>query len=423
MEEYFLIKGLRPLKGEVNINGAKNAALKSIAASILFEDNLNIENIPLVEDIYRMTELVKDLGAEILFKNRSLSVNASKINRTSFNEEIAKKIRASIVLTGPLLSRYKKITFPYPGGCIIGKRPIDLFLEGFKAMGAEISEEKGEFNITAQNLDGCDFTFRNVSVTGTETLMLAAVLANGKTTLKNSATEPEIPALANFLNKCGAKIIGAGTSTIEIVGTSGKLLKSKNQKIVTIPDRIEAGSFLIIGALLGDPLTVTNCNPEHLAVPIASLISMGAKIEIGKNWLKIAKTKRLKNIDIKTKEYPGFPTDLQAPFLVLMTQAEDNGMVFETVFEGRLNYIEELIRMGAKITSCDTHRAIVHGPTPLRGREIESTDIRAGLAFVVAGMIAKGESKVSNIYQIDRGYEKIEERLNNLGANIKRIRE
>lgn len=422
MENYFLIKGGEKLKGEVQINGAKNAALKSIAASILFQDSLTIENIPLVEDIYRMAELLKKLGAEISLNNRALKINSSQIKTSGLDKEIAKKIRASIVLTGPLLARYKKVSFPYPGGCVIGKRPIDLFLECWTMMGAKIRENENGLEVTSKNLKGCDFTFRNISVTGTETLMMTAVLAEGETILRNAAREPEIPALASFLNKCGAKISGAGTDVIKISGTNGKLLKSNSEKITTIPDRIEAGSFLVIGALLGNPIKITHCDPEHLSVPIAILKSAGVKIEQGKNWIQVSKPKTLKSVDILTKEYPGFPTDLQAPFLVMMTQSSGDSMVFETVFEGRLNYVEELVRMGAKATVCDTHRAIVHGPTPLHSRKIESTDIRAGLAFVIAGMIAKGESQISNIYQIDRGYEKIEGRLNKLGANIKRTK-
>lgn len=424
MNQYFLINGQKLLKGEVNISGAKNAALKSIAASILFEDKLKIDNVPFVEDIRRMVEILKNLGAEVNQSENNLEIKINQNLQTGLNEELSKRIRASIVLAGPILARFGKVEFPYPGGCVIGKRPIDMFLEGWAALDAEISETKSKFTVTASNgLTGADFTFRNISVTGTETMMLTAVLANGVTVIKNAAPEPEIPALAAFLNECGAKIEGAGTSVIKITGTNGKLLKSNGKKITTIPDRIEAGSFLIIGAVLGNPIKIKNCDPNHLDVVIKTLESAGVKIEKNKDSLIVWRAGVLKSVGIKTREYPGFPTDLQAPFLAIMTQAEGDSLIFETVFEGRLNYTEELIRMGARITPCDTHRVIVHGPSELHARDIESSDIRAGLAFIVAAMISKGESKVRNIYQIDRGYENIEKKLNALGADIKRVSE
>lgn len=417
----FTIQGEKPLQGTIRVNGAKNAVLKSLAASILFKDKVKIENVPQIEDVFRTIELLRDLGANVEKKQRTLRVITKNLGKTSLCPEIAKRLRASIVLIGPLLGKMGSAFFPHPGGCVIGKRPIDLFLEGWKCMGATIRETKKGYSIQAKKLRGCDFTFRNISVTGTETLMMTAVLAEGETILKNAASEPEIPALADFLNKCGAKIEGAGTSTIKIQGTGGKPLEAKGKSIRTIPDRIEAGSFLVLGALLGKPLKITNCNPEHLAVPIQTLQNAGVPIRMGKDWLEVSKPATLKSLDIKTREYPGFPTDLQSLFVVLMTQAEGESTVHETVFEGRLNYAEDLNRMGARVTIWDPTRALVHGPTPLNGREIETPDIRAGLAFLIATLIAKGESRLNNIYQIDRGYERIEERLNKLGADIKRI--
>ena len=419
---HFLVQGGKLLKGSIKVNGAKNAALKSLAASLLFEDTVTIKNTPKIEDMFRGIELLESLGAEVEQKENSLIIKPPKISGgADLHQGIAKSFRASIVFIGPLLARRGKVSFPHPGGCVIGKRPIDLFLEGWRAMGANVKEAKQGYTLEAKQLKGADFTFRNISVTGTETLMMSAVLAEGETILRNAACEPEIPALAKFLNSCGADIEGAGTHTIRIKGTEGALLKAGGKDIETIPDRIEAGSFLVLGALLGDPLRVEDCNPDHLSVPIKTLKSMGADIKTGKNWIEVQKADSFEAIDIKTREYPGFPTDLQSLFTILLTQAKGQSMVWETVFDGRLNFVEGLVRMGARITICDPHRALIHGPTPLRAREIESPDIRAGLAFLVAAMIAKGESKIENIYQIDRGYENIETRLNKLGASIKRL--
>lgn len=422
MESYFIVKGGVKLKGEIQVRGAKNAVLKSMAAALLFSDEVKIANVPFVEDVFRMRELLRALGAEVkLEENRVLSIKTENLASERLDTSIAKKIRASVVLIGPLLARQKKVIFPYPGGCVIGKRPIDFFLDGWTAMGAEIGEAGQEYEIKAKQLQGCDFTFRNITVTGTESLMMSAVLANGITILRNAASEPEIPALAEFLNKCGAKISGAGTGVMIIKGTNGKLLQCNGNVICTIPDRIETGSLLVLGALLGDPMRITHCEPEHIAVPLAILKSAGVNIKHGNNWIEVCKPDFIKTVDIKTREYPGFPTDLQAPFAVFMTQAQGQSMIFETVFEGRLNYIEDLNRMGAQITMCDPHRIIITGPNELGSREIESPDIRGGLAFLIAALIAKGESRINNVYQIDRGYERIEERLNALGAEIERV--
>lgn len=418
---YFIVQGGKKLKGSIKVNGAKNGALKLLAASLLFEDKVTIENIPQIEDTFRAEELLQKLGCEVFRKNKAVTVRPRNIQRAHLDQEIAKRFRASIVFIGPLLARKGEASFPHPGGCVIGKRPINLFLEGWRAMGASVKETKNSYALSVKNLKGCDFTFRNISVTGTETLMMTAALAKGKTILRNAACEPEISALAEFVNQCGARITGAGTHTIKIQGTGGELLKAKGKVIQTIPDRIEAGSFCVLGALLGNPLRITDCNPEHLAVPLQILRAMGIRIKTGNTWIKISAPQKIKSVDIKTREYPGFPTDLQALFTLLLTQAHGQGMIWETVFEGRLAYMEDLNRMGARITICDPHRALVDGQTPLRAREIESPDIRAGLTFLGAALIAKGKSRINNIYQIDRGYERIEERLNALGASIKRV--
>lgn len=414
----FHIVGKTLLQGEIPVRGAKNSALKAIAATPLFSRPFLIKNMPAIEDVSRMTDLLKDLGAGTEAEDeRTLLLNGATIHGFELKKEIAERLRASVVLTGPLLARQKKVSSPYPGGCVIGKRPIDIFIEGFKAFGAKVNASERGFEARAAKLTGTRFTFRKISVTATETLMMAASLAHGKTVLINAALEPEIPHLAEFLNTSGAHIKGAGTPVIEITGTGGNLLKAKTP-FVTIPDRVETGSFLALGALLGNSLTITDCNPAHLEVPIAILQAAGVPIERRENSLTVRRPKKISAFDVTTREYPGFPTDLQAPFVALLTQARGQSTVFETVFDGRLNYIDDLSRMGARITPGDPHRILVDGPSRLKGREIESPDLRAGLAFVIAALAARGKSVVRNVYQIDRGYERIEERLRAVGAKI-----
>ncbi|MDP3934604.1 MAG: UDP-N-acetylglucosamine 1-carboxyvinyltransferase [Candidatus Giovannonibacteria bacterium] len=405
----FLVKGGRLLEGEIEINGSKNAALPVLASSLLFKEKIEIENLPNIEDTKRMKELIGKLGAD------------GKIDY-----EIAKKFRASILPVGGVIARFGKAAFPHPGGCVIGERPIDVFLDGWKAMGAktELSEgaPTGYVIAAPEGLSGADYTFKIPSVTGTEALMMTAVLAKGTTILRNAVLEPEIKYLADFLNANGAKISGAGTATIKIEGRSGKLLEY-GAPFTAPPDRIEAGSFAIMGALLGKNLRIKNFVAEELPTFLALLSNVGAEYVLEDNVLifKDAHKKTLRASNVTTKEFPGFPTDLQAPFTILLTQAEGQSLVHETVFEGRLNYIQDLNKMGSRITLCDPHRAIIYGPAKLSGRAMASPDIRAGLAFIIAGLIAEGESAIENIYQIDRGYERIDERLRNIGADIKRI--
>jgi UDP-N-acetylglucosamine 1-carboxyvinyltransferase len=417
----FEIFGGKTFSGEIEVSGSKNNALKILSASLLFKNPVVIENVPQIEDVFRMNELLKDLGVNIFYKNKNtLVLDSRKVKNFKLSFDTAKKLRASIALAGPLLGRFNQVVFPYPGGCVIGKRPIDIFLSAWKKMGANVSEKNDVFCLKAKKIKGANIIFRLPSVTATEAVIMTAVLGYGKTTIWNPAREPEVLALIDFLNQSGAKIFGAGTSKIEIIGRNGKLLESK-KPFKIIPDRIEAGSFLILGSALANYLKIKNCNPEHLMSVIGVLEDAGVQVKIGKNFLEVQKPKKLLACNIKTSEYPGFPTDLQAPFVVLMTQAYGQSMIFETIYDGRLNYIEDINRMGAKIIMCDPHRIIINGPTKLRGREIESPDLRAGLAFVLAGLIARGKSLIYNIYQIDRGYEKIEEKLQKLGLNIKRV--
>lgn len=431
MKDKFIVKGLggkKTLSGKIKVNGAKNAILKAMASSILFEDGIEMKNIPAIEDVKRLSELLEKLGAEVKQKSKgSYTINTKNLSKTDLDIEISERIRASIVLTGPLLARFGKTSFPVPGGCVIGARPIDFFIDGFEKMGADTVFKNGAYQIKVKRgkkLKGAEIFFRSPSVTVTETFIMAGVLAEGKTVLKNAAFEPEIKHLADFLISCGAKIKGAGTSTVEITG--GKLLKSKKKVYTAMPDRIETGSFLILGALCADNLEITNCNPEDIGLLIEMLKDSGVPLEVGKNYIKVKKNGKIKNKEfkgfgIKTKEYPGFPTDLQAPMVIFLTQATGESLVFETIFEGRLSFVEDINRMGADILSLDPHRAIVKGPSVLRGREVESPDLRAGLAFIIAGILAKGESIIDNVYLIDRGYEKVEERLQKIGVNIKRV--
>jgi len=415
----FIINGGTKLVGTIEVKGAKNAALKAFAVALLSKEPVRIRNVPEVEDIKRMCEILKNLGAEIEHvKDGEYLVKAVKLTNYIINPDIAKKLRASIVLTAPLLARLGKVKFPHPGGCIIGERPIDVFIDGYKKLGAIISQKEDLYEISVSNkLKGAKFIFPNISVTGTESLVMAASLAEGETILKNCACEPEVESLIEFLNSCGAKISGAGTHIIKIKGV--KTLKGGTYTI--IPDRIETGSFAIMAASTTSILKITKCNPGHLECLWVIFEKMGIKLEYGKGWVKILPPKKIVSVSIKTREYPGFPTDLQAPFSVLLTQAEGLAMVHETIYEGRLNWTDELKRMGANVLNLDPHRIQINGPAKLRSREVESPDLRAGMAYIIAALCAKGESIINNIYQIDRGYEKIEERLQKIGADIKRI--
>lgn len=417
MSDSFVIKGGRRLRGEIETRGAKNAALKAFAAAVLFDGPITVENTPEVEDVHRISEIIEKSGGRVKRIKKGEYKIWGKMKESFLNPELAVKIRASIVLTGPMLAKLGRVKFPHPGGCVIGKRPIDVFLDGFKALGAKVQMDKTGYDISAKKLRGAKYVFKTVSVTGTETLMLAAVLASGKTVLKNAACEPEIASLTQFLNSCGAKIRGAGTSIMEIEGVK----KLKTGTYVTIPDRIETGTFAIMAAATNSRLKITKAEPEHLDILWAMFEDMGIKVKKNKNSVEIIPAKKIKPFDIKTREYPGFPTDLQAPMSVLLTQAAGQSIVHETIYEGRLFWTEDLSRMGAHIAMCDPHRIVISGPSKLRGRDIESPDIRAGMGFVVAALIAKGKTILRNVYQIDRGYEKIEERLQKIGADIRRI--
>ena len=414
---YFEITGGKKLNGEIEGKGAKNAALKAVAAALLSSEKWIIKNLPQIEDINRILEMAEDLGAKIKRGNNKVEIQAKSIKKTRLSEKLAGKLRASIILAGPVLARMGKVSMPYPGGCVIGKRPIDLFLAGFQKMGAKVKWQDDHFSLSARKLKGAKIFFPKISVTGTEAMMITAVLAEGETILENAAMEPEIPALAEFLNRCGAKIFGAGTPTIRIKGVKG--IRGGQMKL--IPDRIETGTFVILAALCGGKIKIRNCNPDHIRAFLVNIQKAGVRIEEKKNELVVWGAEKINPVNVTTHEYPGFATDLQPPFTLLVTQARGTSQIHDPIFEGRLLFTDILNSMGANIVLNDPHRAAIHGPTRLRGRKIASPDLRAGITLLLAGLIAKGKTVVENIYQIDRGYEKIEERLQKLGADIKRI--
>ncbi len=421
-ENFFRIEGqngARTLEGSIAVGGAKNAALKVMAAVALFEDHVELENVPEIEDVERMSELLESVGFRVEKSEHRRKIIAPKIISTDISGKAAQAMRSSIVLTGPILSRMGKVSFPNPGGCSLGNRPIDLFIEGFRKMGATIKTEGEAYVLNApKGLSAMEFFFKVQSHTGTETLMMAATLAKGKTILKNCALEPEVKSLADFLNSCGAKIKGAGTSTIVIEG--GKPLPSGKKIYTTMPDRIETASFMVLGALAAKKITIKNCIPEHVEIVTEILKTSGVKIDINKNEITIYGQKNLSAVNVRTHEYPGLPTDVQAAMGVFLTQAEGESALFETIYEERLGYIPDLISMGANIKIQDSHRALIQGATPLFGKKIKAPDLRAGFAFVIAAAIAKGESIIENAYVIDRGYERLTERLSAIGVKIKR---
>lgn len=423
MEEYFRIEGsagAATLEGSIEISGAKNAIIKGMAASVLFGNTLSFSNVPWIQDIETFGDILRSIGATVTRDGDTLSISAKEIG-SMIPPELMGKLRASMVLVGPLLARTGRVEFSHPGGDVIGERPIDLFLEVLEGMGAHIKKEGSQYHAhSPQGLRGTEFFFRIQSVTGTEGALLAAVLAEGTTIIKNAALEPEIAWLAEVLNACGARISGAGTTTITVEGRKN-LLQAPTEPFAVVPDRIEAGSFAILSALCGKEVLIEKCEPAHLEALWDTLERTGADFAIEGARVRIRAGRKLERALLKTHEYPGFPTDLMAPMVALCTQAQGESRVFETIWDNRLLFTETLRAMGADITVMDPHRALIKGPTPLRGRKVESPDIRAGLAFLIAAAVAEGESQIRNIYHIDRGYGKIAERLQALGMRIERL--
>ncbi len=414
----FIINGPTKISGSIDVKGAKNAALKIIPAALLSTETIKISNLPDIEDITKALDLLSSLGAKINRRNDRVEINCNKIKTQQLDPDLANKFRASIMFVGPMLARFGNVSFPHPGGCVIGAggRPIDIFIDGFKAFGAEVKIEDALYKLKAKKLIACQHFFPLISVTATETFMMTAVLAKGTTVLNNCAMEPEIGALAEYLNKQGAKIKGAGTSTIIIEGV--KKIDAGNFEI--IPDRIETGSFAIMAAITKSKLTINKCIPKHIMALLKAFDKNDIPYSYNDNSLTMFPAEKIKAYGIKTHEYPGFPTDLQSPYTVLMTQAEGSSLIHETIYDRRLMFVDMLSQMGADTTICDPHRVVVNGPKKLFGKTLTSPDLRAGIAMIIAAMVAEGQTEINNIYQIDRGYENIDSRLSSIGVDITR---
>lgn len=412
-----VIQGGKQLNGVVRASGAKNSALKLMFASLLADGKHRFGNVPALADVESARKLLLSLGCESEFSNNTLEIHTKGLSSHKADYDLVRKMRASILCLGPLLAKTGEAIVSLPGGCAIGTRPIDLHLEAMKAMGATIELKEGYVHAKAKKLKGTTFLFEKVTVGGTENMMMAATLAEGTTLLENAAKEPEIVDLANYLNKMGAKITGHGTSVIRIEGVE----KLKSAEHTTCPDRIEAGTLLIAGAITGGEVTVTDIDPMYLEAFITKLKEAEFKIETSSNSITVKKQKGWKAVDITTAPHPLFATDLQAQFMALMTLAEGTSVIAETVFENRFMHVTELMRLGADITP-KTQVAVVRGipEKGLTGAPVMATDLRASASLVLAGLAAKGETVVNRIYHLDRGYEKMEAKLSSLGAQIKR---
>jgi UDP-N-acetylglucosamine 1-carboxyvinyltransferase len=418
-----LIEGGRPLEGSVRISGAKNAALPAMAAALLTSDRVELANVPHVRDIITMGRLLAHMGAIVETPElppTSMTIQAEQVNGAEAPYELVRTMRASILTLGPLVARTGSARVSLPGGCAIGARPVDLHLKALEQMGAEIGTSHGYVEARVPGggrLPGGNVFFDKITVTGTENVLMAAALAEGETQIGNAAQEPEITDLAELLIKMGADIEGAGTSTIRVRGK--EQLYGATHTI--IPDRIEAGTFLVAGAITNGSLELTHCDPEHLRSIIAKLRETGVEIhETSPGTLSVRGARRLVAADVRTEEYPGFATDMQAQFMALATQAVGTSVITETIFENRFLHASEMIRMGANI-SIEGRRAVVHGPTELSGTSVIASDLRASASLVLAALVAKGETLVDRVYHIDRGYERIEEKLSSVGARIRRV--
>lgn len=412
-----LILGGSPLKGEVTISGAKNAALPIMASTLLAQGIHTLKRIPKLKDVFTMAELIKKMGGIVEF-NELCKINTLKINKFEAPYELVKTMRASILVLGPLVARFGKAKVSLPGGCAIGARPVNLHINGLEKMGAKISLQEGYIIAQASRLIGAKIYFDIPTVTGTENLMMAATLAKGTTIIENAAKEPEIVDLANYLILMGAKIQGAGTSIIKIEGVDD--LKPP-QEYEIIPDRIETGTFMAIaGACRGD-IILKGCRIDHIDAIILKMKDAGISFKETKNGIRVIGPKRLQAIDIKTMPYPGFPTDMQAQFMAMMTVANGTSVIKETIFENRFMHVAELRRMGADIT-VEGNTATVRGVKKLKGAPVMATDLRASASLVIAGLIAEEETLIDRIYHLDRGYEELDKKLIQLGARIKRIK-
>jgi UDP-N-acetylglucosamine 1-carboxyvinyltransferase len=417
-----VIRGGEPLLGTVRVSGAKNAALPCMAAALLTNEPVILENIPQVRDIQTTRNLLAAMGAEVELgygrAQHRTTIHCENLAAPEASYELVKTMRASTLVLGPLVARCGRARVSLPGGCAIGSRPIDLHIKGLEQLGAKITQDHGYVEASANRLKGTEIVFDKITVTGTEDLLMAATLAEGETILQNCAREPEVADLAALLNKMGAKIEGAGTPTIHVTGVS----KLKGAKHRIIPDRIEAGTFLIAGAMTGGDLNIAGCDPAHLDALLSKLKEVGVKTKSNSDSVRVMGDNPFTASDMTTEEFPGFPTDMQAQFMALATQAEGASVITENIFENRFMHAQELVRMGANI-KIEGRRAIVRGKTPLSAAAVLASDLRASASLVLAALVADGETIIDRVYHIDRGYENIEEKLRSVGAQIKRIGE
>jgi UDP-N-acetylglucosamine 1-carboxyvinyltransferase len=417
-----VIRGGNPLLGTIRVSGAKNAALPAMAAALLTEEPVVLENIPQVRDIETTRKLLAAMGADVELgygrAQHRTTISCRNLASPEASYELVKTMRASTLVLGPLVARCGRARVSLPGGCAIGARPIDLHIKGLERLGAQITQEHGYVEASAKRLRGAEIVFDKITVTGTEDLLMAAALAEGETIMQNCAREPEVADLADLLNKMGARIEGAGTPTIRIQGV--ERLHGARHRI--IPDRIEAGTFIVAGALTGGDLNVVGCDPNHLTAVLQKLEETGVKIAHNQDTIRVVGHGELKAADMVTEEYPGFPTDMQAQYMALATQAQGTSVITENIFENRFMHAQELVRMGANL-KIEGRRAIVRGRTELSAAAVLASDLRASASLVIAALVADGETIIDRVYHIDRGYEHIEEKLRGVGAQIRRIGE
>jgi UDP-N-acetylglucosamine 1-carboxyvinyltransferase len=416
----FVIRGGNALHGSIKISGAKNAALPCMAAALLSDEAVVLENIPQVRDIETTRRLLAAMGAEVELgygrAHHRTTICCRNLTAPEASYDLVKTMRASTLVLGPLVARTGRARVSMPGGCAIGARPIDLHIKGLEKLGAEIRQEHGYVEARAERLRGAEIVFEKITVTGTEDLLMAATLAEGETVLENCAREPEVSDLAALLNEMGARVEGAGTHMIRVQGVSR--LHGARHRI--IPDRIEAGTFLVAGAMCPGELLVAGCEPRHLAALLQKLREAGVTLSVEGDAVRVRGGAPLQAVDMSTEEYPGFPTDMQAQYMALATQADGSAILTENIFENRFMHVQELVRMGANI-KIDGRRALVRGRTPLSAAAVQASDLRASASLLLAALVADGETIIDRVYHIDRGYERIEEKLRSVGAEIKRI--
>jgi len=415
----FIINGGKKLKGEVRVLGSKNAATACLAASLLIRDDLVLENVPNISDVEKMKKILQKIGVRVASegKKHRVVLNSAGARSSDLNFPEVFKIRSSILLVGPILARFGKVKILHPGGCHIGARPITTHLDAFQDLGVRVRKIKDYYYLEGKGLRAGEVVLSEFSVTATENIMIAACLLPGKTKIKLAAAEPHVQDLARLLNRAGAKIRGAGSHTITIEGVS----KLKGTRHRVIPDMIEAGTFIIASLLIGGGVKIVNIDLDHLDLFLKKVEQAGGRFDKGKSWISVLPTKVFGPVQIQTLPYPGFPTDLQAPFSVLLTQSRGESLIHDPMYEGRLKHLEELKKMGARVKIISSHKAVIRGPVELKGREIMSFDLRAGATLILAALVASGKSVIHRAEEVDRGYERIEERLSALGADIRRV--